>query len=149
MTPDGQPETAAGAPGLDGVLETSLYVADLPRSHRFYADVMGLPALFADDRLVALDAGRRTVLLLFLAGGSSETIVLPMGTIPPHDAGGRIHVAFAVPAEALAAWEERLAAHGVAVEGRAEWPRGGRSLYFRDPDGHLLELATPGLWATY
>jgi len=27
--------------------------------------------------------------------------------------------------------------------------RGGHSIYFRDPDGHLLELATPGLWAIY
>ena len=30
-----------------------------------------------------------------------------------------------------------------------KWPRGGESLYFRDPDGHLVELATPGLWANY
>jgi catechol 2,3-dioxygenase-like lactoylglutathione lyase family enzyme len=29
------------------------------------------------------------------------------------------------------------------------WPRGGRSVYFRDPDGHSVELATPGLWETY
>ena len=32
---------------------------------------------------------------------------------------------------------------------RTSWSRGGRSIYFRDPDGHLLELATPGLWAVY
>jgi len=28
-------------------------------------------------------------------------------------------------------------------------PRGGTSLYFRDPNGHMLELATPGLWSIY
>ena len=74
---------------------------------------------------------------------------LPGGTIPPHDGHGPLHVAFAVAAADLPAWEQRLAAHKVAIEGRTDWPRGGQSIYFRDPDGHLLELATPGLWATY
>jgi len=37
----------------------------------------------------------------------------------------------------------------LAIEGRTDWSRGGHSIYFRDPDGHLLELATPGLWAIY
>ena len=41
------------------------------------------------------------------------------------------------------------ASRGVAIEGRNDWERGGRSIYFRDPDGHLLELATPGLWSIY
>src|SRR6516164_7413438 len=38
---------------------------------------------------------------------------------------------------------------GGTIEGRTDWSRSGHSIYFRDPDGHLLELATPGLWATY
>jgi hypothetical protein len=29
------------------------------------------------------------------------------------------------------------------------WPEGSTSIYFRDPDGHLLELVTPGLWPNY
>jgi len=37
----------------------------------------------------------------------------------------------------------------VTIEGATDWSRGGRSIYFRDPDGHLLELATPGLWTVY
>ena len=44
---------------------------------------------------------------------------------------------------------EEMAAQGIAIEGRTKWSRGGESVYFRDPDGHLLELATPGLWAIY
>jgi catechol 2,3-dioxygenase-like lactoylglutathione lyase family enzyme len=43
-------------------------------------------------------------------------------------------------------WRERLEAHGVAIESVARWPRGGRSIYFRDPAGNSLELATPDLW---
>ncbi|HEX5778765.1 MAG TPA: glyoxalase, partial [Xanthobacteraceae bacterium] len=38
---------------------------------------------------------------------------------------------------------------GIELESRVDWPRGGKSIYFRDPDGHLLEFATPGLWANY
>lgn len=52
-------------------------------------------------------------------------------------------------ARRLADWEARLAQAEVEIEGRATWPRGGKSIYFRDPDGHLVELATPGLWPTY
>lgn len=135
-------------PKLDRVLETALYVDDLPRAVAFYADVLGLPSLYEDERLRAFAVGA-SVLLLFRRGASLETINLPGGTIPPHDGSGPLHVAFAVAADELAGWEARLNAHGVPVEGRTDWPRGGRSIYFRDPDRHLLELATPGLWRIY
>jgi catechol 2,3-dioxygenase-like lactoylglutathione lyase family enzyme len=58
-------------------------------------------------------------------------------------------MAFAVTTEALPQWEARLGEQGVAIEGRTDWSAGGHSIYFRDPDGHLLELATPGLWKIY
>jgi catechol 2,3-dioxygenase-like lactoylglutathione lyase family enzyme len=35
------------------------------------------------------------------------------------------------------------------VESRIHWARGGTSLYFRDPDGNSLEVATPGLWPNH
>jgi hypothetical protein len=84
------------------------------------------------------------VLLLFRRGATLETVRMPGGTIPPHDGHGPLHMAFAVAADALPQWEQRLRERGIAVEGRTSWSRGGRSIYFRDPDGHLLELATPG-----
>ena len=90
-----------------------------------------------------------SVLLLFAKGATLETVHMPGGTIPPHDGAGRLHVAFAVGDAELTDWEARLAQAGVEIEGRAAWPRGGRSIYFRDPDGHLVEFATPGLWPTY
>lgn len=136
-------------PRLASVLETALYVAALAPARRFYEEVMQLPVLVADERLCALDVGGKSVLLLFLAGSTNETVHLPGGTIPPHDGGGRIHMAFAIGPEDLADWERHLSRHGIAVEGRTAWPRGGHSLYFRDPDAHLIELATPGIWATY
>ena len=60
-----------------------------------------------------------------------------------------LHIAFAVAADELPQWEDRLREHAVVIEGRTDWSGGGHSVYFRDPDGHLLELATPGLWAIY
>jgi len=136
-------------PKLSGVIETALYVDDLDRARAFYEKVLGLQALTADSRFVAFDVGGRSVLLLFLRGSAPETIELPGGTIPPHDGSGPIHMAFATPATELPAWEQSLGEHDVAIEGRTDWPRGGRSIYFRDPDHHLLELATPGIWKIY
>ncbi len=134
---------------LDRVIETSLYVDDLDRAARFYEDVLGLPVLTADSRFRAYDVGGRSVLLVFRRGETLETVHMPGGTIPPHDGHGPLHIAFAVALDALPDWERRLGEHGVAIEGRTKWTRGGVSIYFRDPDRHLLELATPGLWAIY
>lgn len=139
----------ADAPRIGGVLETALYVDDMARAVAFYDSLFRLPHLFDSDRLVALDAGPRSVLLLFKRGGSLDAQTTPGGVIPPHDGGGPLHVALAIEAGSTAAWEKRLDERGVPVEGRTDWPRGGISLYLRDPDGHLLELATPGLWASY
>lgn len=136
-------------PKLGRVLETALYVDDLERAAAFYEQVLGLAAISKDSRFRAYDVDDTSVLLLFKRGATLETVHLPGGTIPPHDGHGPLHMAFAVTADALAAWEERLGEHGVAIEGRTDWPRGGHSVYFRDPDGHLLELVTPGVWPTY
>lgn len=136
-------------PALNAVLETVLYVDDLDRAAAFYAEVMELPVLHADARMRAFDIGGRGVLLLFLRGGTLEPVETPGGVIPPHDGQGPLHVAFAVDKAALAPWQAHLAARGIEIESTTDWPRGGRSIYFRDPDGHLLELATPGLWKGY
>jgi catechol 2,3-dioxygenase-like lactoylglutathione lyase family enzyme len=55
-------------------------------------------------------------------------------------------VGFRIAEESLTAWTERLASRGIPIESRFSWPNGGTSIYFRDPDGHLLELLTPGVW---
>ena len=136
-------------PQLTGIVETALYVDDLERARTFYQQLLGLSPLTSDARFVAFDVGGRSVLLLFRRGAKLETVHLPGGTIPPHDGSGPVHVAFAIAAAELPAWEMRLGEHNVAIEGRTDWPRGGRSVYFRDPDGHLLELVTPGVWAIY
>jgi catechol 2,3-dioxygenase-like lactoylglutathione lyase family enzyme len=100
-------------------------------------------------RMHAFDVGGQGVLLLFPKGQSLHPIETPGGLIPPHDGSGPVHVAFSITAEELEAWQSHLEAAGLAIEGRTRWPRGGVSVYFRDPDNHLLEIATPGLWQGY
>ena len=136
-------------PKLIRVLETALYVADLERAAAFYGDTLGLPCIHRDHRMRAFDVSGNGVLLLFPEGGSLEPIETPGGTIPPHDGQGPMHVAFSVNRDDLEAWEQHLGTAGIAIEGRTRWPRGGVSVYFRDPDGHLLEIATPGMWRGY
>ncbi|WP_242414317.1 VOC family protein [Sphingomonas panni] len=137
------------APPIDGVLETALYVTDLDRSVAFFAGDLGRPILLRNERMAALDAGRRSVLLLFRRGGSSETMATPGGAIPGHDGAGRLHMAFAIADADHAMWRDHLEQRGIAITGEVRWPGGGRSLYFDDPDGHVVELATPGLWPNY
>ncbi|HZO91819.1 MAG TPA: VOC family protein [Chthonomonadaceae bacterium] len=136
-------------PTVSGVLETALYVEDLDRAARFYEDLFGFESLFADERLCAFNVAGKQVLLLFKKGASRSPQPLPGGVIPPHDAAGQIHFALSIPAADLTAWEEHLTARAIAIESRIHWGRGGQSLYFRDPDQNLVELATPGLWAIY
>jgi catechol 2,3-dioxygenase-like lactoylglutathione lyase family enzyme len=136
-------------PKTNGVKETCLHVEDLARARTFYENVMGFSAVVADEHFCAYDAGGESMLLLFVRGLSAQPKIIPGGVIPPHDGGGRLHVGFAVSRDQLAEWDAHLRAHGVAIESTVDWPRGGRSLYFRDPDGHLLEVLTPGVWAIY
>ena len=136
-------------PGLNGILETALYTDDMARARAFYENVLSLKPIFTDNRLCAYGVAERDVLLVFKRGSAREATTMPGGVIPGHDGAGPLHVAFAIARDDLEAWEQQLKARGVAIEGHTDWKRGGRSIYFRDPDGHLLELATPGLWTIY
>ena len=137
---------------VGGILETALYVSDIRRAAEFYRRLFGFPTLLESERLIALDVAGRSVLLLFPEGGTSEPFSVPGGggVIPPHSGSpGGYHFAFAIAAEDMEAWQGRLESEGVAVESVVTWPGGAKSLYFRDPDGNLAELITPGFWSIY
>ena len=134
---------------INGVVETCLYSGDLPRSVRFYRDELGLRLLESGERLCVFSVADKQVLLLFRSERTLEPIPTPGGMIPPHAAAGQLHVAFAVSRDNFVAWEKHLNARGIAIESKVIWPTGGQSLYFRDPDNHSVELATPGLWEVY
>ena len=137
---------------IDRVLETALYVKDMARAIEFYQRIFGFDVLLKSaepDRLTALDIGGAQVLLLCRIGASLEAVATPGGKIPPCEGSGNSHLAFPIALLQLEAWEKHLEENGIAIESKVRWERGGQSLYFRDPDGNLVELATPGLWATY
>lgn len=92
---------------INGILESSLYVTDLPRSIRFYKDTFGF-SVISDfgERGCALQAGPGQVLLLFKKGASRAIS-------SPHDGDGELHLAFAISTSALAEWEEQLQQKGI------------------------------------
>lgn len=139
-------DATSNRPHVNGILETSLYVERPTRSVEFYRRVFGFEPIEPDQkegitdqtRLCAMRAGDRSVLLLFKKGATANT-----------DASGAIHIAFGIARSELAAWESWLTEQGIAIEFRKTWKYGGEALYFRDPDGHLLEVVTPGVWSIY
>jgi catechol 2,3-dioxygenase-like lactoylglutathione lyase family enzyme len=136
-------------PRIRRILETALYCDVLDETASFYRRLLDADPLLETERLVALDAGEGTVLLLFQRGASIASLPTPGGLVPDHHGEGPTHLAFAIDAEDADAWKSRLGEQGIELESEVTWPRGGRSLYFRDPDGRSVEMATPGLWATY
>jgi catechol 2,3-dioxygenase-like lactoylglutathione lyase family enzyme len=136
-------------PRVTAVLETCLHVEDVERSARFYEELFGFRRMLGDARFCAFDVAPGSVLLLFRRGGTLEPVKVPGGIIPPHDGSGRMHFAFAIRAADLDPWLDRLKDAGIPIESRVRWEGGGQSIYFRDPDEHLVELATPGIWPNY
>lgn len=112
--------------------------------------MLGLKPMTGDPaRFQSFDAGEQQVLLLFKRGGTLAPTSVPGGVIPPHDGSGPHHIGFAIGEKEYENWRDWLVSRGVTIESEATWPKGGRSFYFRDPDGHLLELITPGIWPIY
>jgi catechol 2,3-dioxygenase-like lactoylglutathione lyase family enzyme len=139
-------------PTLNGLVESALFVEDLARACDFYEQVLGLSKVKASDTGCVFRVGNQRYLLIIdrtaahtpnkTAGGD----VLPPCALPQHDGRGPGHIAFGISADALESWRARLAKHGVGLLSEINWESGAQSLYFRDPDGHMIELATPGIW---
>lgn len=127
---------------IHAVIETAIYVDDLDAAEDFYRRVLGLRVLGKDSgRHVFFQVGDANVLLAFLPEATIKGDLLPA-----HGAKGPGHFALGIEADALDAWRAQLKAEGVVIEQEVEWPRGGKSIYFRDPAGNAVELVTPGIW---
>jgi|SRR5258708_232553 catechol 2,3-dioxygenase-like lactoylglutathione lyase family enzyme len=142
-------------PRVMGLLEGCLYVDDLSRSYDFYHRLFGFEKEVADHTICVMRVKDGQFLILFPRsiadepGRTSSAAGEFAGMLPPHGAQGRIHMCFAIHSADIPQWREKLAAENVTIEGTVRWHRGGTSMYFRDPDDHMLELATRGVWPSY
>ena len=133
-------------PNILGLLETALYVEDVQKAAEFYRRLFNFSTLLESERLIALNVAQRNVLLLFKRGATSKPFSTSGGVIPGHDGSGHNHLAFSIAKEEFLIWKQRLVSEGIEIESTMTWDGGAESLYFRDPDMHLVELITPGFW---
>src|SRR5437016_1170584 len=121
---------------IQAIIETAIYVDDLQATETFYRQVLGLPVIGKEPgRHVFFQVGEASVLLAFLAKAT-----LKGDQLPSHGATGPGHFALGIEPETFDAWRKLLQAHGVTIEREIEWPKGGKSIYFRDPAGNSVEL---------
>lgn len=126
---------------LNGIKETSLYVADLSITEKFYHERLNFPVISRVE-------GRH---IFFRAGNSLLLCFLPEATrndeeMPPHYANGQIHLAFEVPKNMYYPFKEWIQNQGIPIEFEKHWHDDFLSFYFRDPDNHSLEILTEGMW---
>ena len=134
-------------PPIPRVLETALYADDLEAADRFYSGVLGLERIaIVKGRHVFFRCGKGVVLIFDPRNTANVPTTVNGVTVPLHGATGPGHMALAVPDIELPAWRAHLESNGVTIESEVTWPRGGTSLYVRDPAGNSVELASPRLW---
>ena len=128
-----------------GFHHITLVASDARRTAAFYRQVLGLTLV---KETVNFDEPDTAHLYFGDATGAPGTLVTffewPQAPRGRYGVGGVHHLAFSTPTyETLLQWKRRLQDLGIPVSG--PMPRGYfTSLYFRDPDGQVLEIATAG-----
>jgi catechol 2,3-dioxygenase-like lactoylglutathione lyase family enzyme len=130
------------------ILETALYAEDLDAAERFYVQVIGLQVYKSQPpRHVFFRCGEVMLLVFNPVVTLAESSFTDDGKpLPSHGTRGAGHVAFRVNERELPSWREHLKAMNVGIDQDMVWPSGARSIFFRDPAGNHLELATPAVW---
>jgi lactoylglutathione lyase len=128
-------DTQAAWPG--GIAAITLFVEDLAAAKRFYGDVFQLPVFFEDDNSAVFKFGDTLVNLL--EASEAATLVAP-ATVATRDAGVRFQ--FTLGVDDVDATVEELQSRGVELlNGPMDRPWGIRTASFRDPGGHIWEVA--------
>jgi catechol 2,3-dioxygenase-like lactoylglutathione lyase family enzyme len=120
-----------------GVAAITLFVEDLDVARRFYRDVFEVEALVEDDDSTAFRFGNTIVNLL--KASAAEELVAPAAVGGP-DSGARL--VFTIDVDDVDATCAELAGRGVELlNGPIDRPWGVRTASFRDPGGHIWEVA--------
>lgn len=120
-----------------GISAITLFVEDLPATRRFYLDVFGLPVVFEDDDSCVFRFGA-TLVNLLKASAAGE-LIGPAEVASPK-AGARFQ--FTIDVEDVDAMCAELTSRGVELlNGPIDRPWGVRTASFRDPGGHIWEIA--------
>jgi catechol 2,3-dioxygenase-like lactoylglutathione lyase family enzyme len=121
---------------IEGIDHVALAVRDVPRSARWYADVLGFTRRHEDvwgDYPAVVAAGSTAIALFPVEGDAPKPR-------PGRDVLAMRHVAFRVNAVNFARAQAELTARGIAFEFQDH--QIARSIYLHDPDGHEIELTT-------
>jgi catechol 2,3-dioxygenase-like lactoylglutathione lyase family enzyme len=115
----------------------TLFVEDLAATRQFHLDVFGLPAHFKDD--VSTACASSATLINLLQVTEAPGLIEP-ATVGGPDAGARLQLTVEVDdVDAVCA---RLRDRGVELlNGPVDRPWGVRTAAFRDPAGHVWEVA--------
>lgn len=134
-------------PKLGQIVETVLYTSSVPDLAAWYTEILSLTPFLemSNGKGAGFSLPNSTLLLLFDRAQVTDDNVSKGGTIPKHgtETGLGQHVAFGCDShEVLDEWKEHLEQVGVPIAGTQRWERGGRSIYVRDWEGHLIEIMT-------
>jgi len=132
---DHEPTPDTAWPG--SIAAITLFVEDLETAKRFYEDVFDLPVLFEDENSSVFGFGPTVVNLLRTS--EAPDLIAPAAVAPP-EAGSRAQ--FTLGVDDVDAMCERLRERGVELlNGPIDRPWGIRTASFRDPGGHIWEIA--------
>lgn len=123
------------------IKEVCLYSSDIESAREFYEQVMGFQ-FFGEVK------GRH---VFFRVGDLMLLIFNPELTkndsmLPSHFAVGSQHIAFEVSIDEYVIRMLKLKELGISILHEQTWKNGGKSFYFHDPAGNLLEIVQPGIW---
>jgi catechol 2,3-dioxygenase-like lactoylglutathione lyase family enzyme len=120
-----------------GISTVTLFVEDLETTRDFYRRVFGLPVVFEDPDSAVFRFGN--TLINLLKSTAAVELIEPAAVAPP-DAGARFQ--FTIDVDDVDAMCAELARRGVELlNGPIDRPWGVRTACFRDPAGHIWEIA--------
>jgi catechol 2,3-dioxygenase-like lactoylglutathione lyase family enzyme len=139
-------------PKLGQVVETILYTSSAPELSAWYTSIMGITPFVSSPTFAGFSLPNNTILLLFDRSSTTNDKVSLSGTIPKHgtETGLGQHISFACDGEKqFKDWEKWFEEKEVEVLGKVNWERGGKSIYVKDWEGHVIEVMTRGVWEVY